>query len=397
MSKYGNESVYSHQRALVGIQFARVAGFLCAVGALLGCKIRTFNNTDKSSASTVQNTQSAAQEIDQIWQMMRAEHLKDIQPQCEPQRYSPPQGITKRGSAVLLHGYSACPDQYDVLGPQLAAQGYEVFVPLFPGHGAKPLALKPRKDDVEHVPRVGAGWGPFVTRINELGQKFSGERVLVGLSHGSNLALRAIQLQPTLWDKAFLMAPKLANETSFFKFLLSSPIHILSIDQLSETEDLRRNPTDYGDQQLLSTRSGWRKCSEVDVNPPGNRGGFCNFENRHALAMFELGDLVIKSAETLAQRETSPRTQVQFVLSVADNGTCNNATQRVMRALNKSSSTAQACMMPKEVPHSMISRHDSPYDKPWTKPLFNQVGLFFSQGTFVPGSSEVVSPCQLAW
>lgn len=367
--------------------------------ALYACKPRTFNASTSSLPSEPQA--SSTSDLDarryEVWNLMRAEHLKDIQPQCEPQRYLPPKGVSRRGLAILLHGYSACPDQYDVLGPKLAASGYEVLVPLFPGHGAKPLSMKPRKDDVEHVPRVGAGWGPFVSRVNELGSLFDGERVLVGLSHGSSLALRAIQKQPNLWGKAFLMAPKLTNETSFLKFMLSSPLHVLSINQLSESESMRTNPADYADQKLLSMRSGWRACSEVDVHPPANRGGFCNFENRHALAMFDFGETVIKSSEAMAKQGVPISTQVQFVLSEQDKGVCNNATQRVLTALVASGALAQGCIMPEVVPHSMISTHDSPYDKPWTRPLFESAVEFFTQSNFLVGSSATISSCQAQW
>lgn len=372
---------------------------LMSCSALFACKPRSFNTSTSTASSdtSASSTSDLDARRNEVWNLMRAEHLKDIQPQCEPKRYLPPKGVSRRGLAILLHGYSACPDQYDVLGPKLAASGYEVLVPLFPGHGAKPLSMNPRKDDVEHVPRVGAGWGPFVSRLNELGSLFKGERVLIGLSHGSNLALRAIQNQPDLWSKAFLMAPKLANEASFMKFMLSSPIHVLSINQLSESESMRRDPLEYADQKLLSMRSGWRGCAEVDVYPPANRGGFCNFENRHALAMFDFGETVIKSSEALATKGVRISTQVQFVLSEQDKGVCNNATQRVLNALIASGSRAQGCIMPEVVPHSMISIHDSPYDKPWTKPLFDSAVDFFKQSNFVAGSSATITSCQTQW
>jgi alpha-beta hydrolase superfamily lysophospholipase len=50
-----------------------------------------------------------------------------------PRHYAP----TKRSSGVvvLFHGFSACPQQYDVLGPLIAAEGFDVLLPLTPGHG----------------------------------------------------------------------------------------------------------------------------------------------------------------------------------------------------------------------------------------------------------------------
>jgi len=390
------------------MSFPKISLFLIfLIASQTGCKsferIETHSNSaplSSASSSTSPSADDKEQKIDEIWRLMRAEHLKDIQPQCEPMRYHPPRGVPSRGVALLLHGYSACPDQYDVLGPRLASLGFEVLVPLLTGHGAKPLSLSPRKDDVEQVPRVGAGWGPMVTRINELGRLFGGEHVLVGLSHGSNLALRAIQLAPSLWDKAFLMAPKLTNEAAFLKFLLFSPIHVLSIDQVSDSERSKTIPNDYGEQKILSMRSGWNKCSELDVNPPGNRGGFCNFENRNAMAMFDFGGFVVDDAPKMAARGQVVKTQVQFVLSHSDDGVCNNTTLKVMTGLRSAGSEVSACTMPAEVPHSMISKHDSPYHKPWLSPLFDSLGLFLTSARNVVGSSPSSSsgaPCELSW
>lgn len=368
--------------------------------ALIGCKPRVYNEKD-SSAATLSPVQAIStfdrKKLDSIWEVMRAEHLKNLQPQCEPKRYSPPAGVAPRGVAILLHGFSACPDQYDVWGPRMAALGYEVLIPLFPGHGALPLSLSPRKDDVEFVPRVGAGWGPTRDRINELGMLFSGERVLIGLSQGSNMALGAIQKEPNLWDKAFLVSPKLTNEVAFLKFLLKSPVHILSINQVSDENQIKQDPADYGEQQVLSFGSGWKKCSEIDVFPPGNRGGFCNFENRHAMAMFDFGDMVVKNSRTLAEKGVKIKTQVQFVLSRYDDGVCNDAALEVMKGLQNSGAHATACRMPEGVPHAMFSQHDSPYDKPWNKPLFESADLFFLKSNVVPGSGTTVGDCKLSF
>jgi transcription initiation factor TFIID subunit TAF12 len=57
--------------------------------ALFSCKPRNFNGSDSTSSSGTSSTslsQSNHQKVDEIWRLMRAEHLKDIQPQCEPMR-----------------------------------------------------------------------------------------------------------------------------------------------------------------------------------------------------------------------------------------------------------------------------------------------------------------------
>ena len=52
---------------------------------------------------------------------------------CEPLRF--PATSTYRGVVLIWHGFSSCPQEMAVLGPPLAAMGYDVLIPLMPGHG----------------------------------------------------------------------------------------------------------------------------------------------------------------------------------------------------------------------------------------------------------------------
>jgi pimeloyl-ACP methyl ester carboxylesterase len=358
--------------------------------ALLGvaCKARTYGADQKSfdfspitrDDDALESFSNVPPSVEAIWSAMRGEAATKLQPGCEPARYSPPAKVKYRGVAILLHGYSACPQQYEQLGPQLARAGYEVFVPLFPGHGEIPISISPRVDKVDFVPKVAAGWGPTVDRVNEIASAFQGEKVLVGLSQGSNIALRATQLQPQLYDRVLLFSPKLRNETAFMSSLFANPVHLLNIDAY-----------------VLGMRNGWKSCELVDSLPPVNRAGFCNFENRNAIAMLDFGKIVIDHAIQQGQQGIKTRTPIQMVLSHNDDGTCNNAAAEVMRGMLKAGSSVKACVMAKEVPHAMLSVRDQPYVKPWLVPLFASTERFLTQGTFVPGSSETVTQCALSW
>jgi pimeloyl-ACP methyl ester carboxylesterase len=282
--------------------------------------------------------------------------------------------------AVLLHGFSACPQQYDELGPKLAKAGYEVFVPLFPGHGAVPKSISPRVDDVDLVPRTPAIWGNTTRSINDFVSQFRGEKVLVGLSQGSNMALRATQLDPNLYDRVVAISPKLRNESAFVSFLFSNSVHLFNIDSY-----------------ILGMKAGWKHCEEVDTKPPGNRAGFCYMENRHGIAMLDFGKVVIDGAVAMGVANKKTRTQVQFILSHSDNGTCNGAALEVMKNMQRTGSVFKACIMPKEVPHAMFSVHDSPFVKPWNAPLFQNVENFLTKGEFAPGSSDTITDCNVSW
>jgi alpha-beta hydrolase superfamily lysophospholipase len=361
---------------------------LCAVAGVLAlsvsCKPRSFNTGDTSSMAPLTLKQPATStnvsaEAQKVWDSMTKIPYTP-QPGCEPAHYAPPAGVKYRGVAVLLHGFSACPQQYEQLGPQLANAGYEVFVPLFPGHGAPPTSLNPREDNVLLVPRSVTGWTSFTSDVNNFAALFKGEKVLVGLSQGANIALRATQLAPNLYDKAFIMSFKLRNETAMFSGLFSNSVHILNIDEY-----------------VLGMRSGWRRCEEVDSLPPHNRAGFCNMENRNAIAMLDFGKNAIDKAVENGKNKVKTRTPIQVVLSHSDDGTCNKAAEEVLAGMHQAGSNMKACIMPKEVPHSMFSLHDTPYEKPWVPALFKSVENFLVNGTNVPGSSDTITDCRLTW
>ncbi len=40
-----------------------------------------------------------------------------------------------KGVAVLFHGFTACPSQWSQITTLLSERGYEILVPLLPGHG----------------------------------------------------------------------------------------------------------------------------------------------------------------------------------------------------------------------------------------------------------------------
>jgi alpha-beta hydrolase superfamily lysophospholipase len=287
--------------------------------------------------------------------------------------------VPHRGTAILLHGFTACPQQFDELGPKLAAAGYEVFVPLFPGHGAIPTSMEPRIDNTSQIPKSTLGWVSFTSRVNELASLMEGKKVIIGLTQGANLALHASQKSPTLYDKVVAIAPMLSVQFEQFTNLFSNSISILNIDEF-----------------IMAQRNSWPKC-EADTLPPANRGGFCNFENRSAIVVIEFGKMVADLAKKQAQSGVKTKAPVQLVISHMNDGVSNNASEELVKNMNLAGSVAKLCVMPKEVPHSMISIHDTPYVKPWNAALFQSIEDFVTKGTFIPGSAETITNCDIKY
>merc|ERR1719247_1883204 len=105
------------------------------------------------------------------------------------------------GTAVLFHGYSACPQQFFAMAPALAAKGFDVLLPLNPGHGNSLDAPEPgwvkcltgcempdgsegRRDNTEGIPTSPRQWQAFVDKINDIAKLAPGKRVVAGISIG---------------------------------------------------------------------------------------------------------------------------------------------------------------------------------------------------------------------
>ncbi|GEM_PF-5504264 len=88
--------------------------------------------------------------------------------------------IKKRATALLVHGLFAYPWEMKHLGQELSRNGYEVIIPLLPGHAFSPaaLAVTSYKDWINAI----MSWSE---RISALNQHF----ILVGESLGAMLSL----------------------------------------------------------------------------------------------------------------------------------------------------------------------------------------------------------------
>ena len=357
--------------------------FLGSVICAAGCKHRASVGAETESLLDAKQKGGSARVSSQalkLWRVMRIEAtLGEVQASCEPLRFSPPASVPHRGTVFLLHGFTACPQQFDELGPKLAAAGYEVFVPLFPGHGAILTSTKPRVDNTSQVPRSTAGWVRFTSRVNEFASLMEGKKVIIGLSQGANLALHASQISPTLYDKVVAIAPMLSVQFEQFTNIFSNSISVLNVDEF-----------------LLAQRNGWPKC-ETDAGPPANRAGFCNFENRNAITVVEFGKMVADLAKKQASNRIKTKAPVQLVISHMNNGVSNDASEELVRNMNVAGSVAKLCIMPKEVPHSMFSIHDSPYVKPWNAALFQSIEGFVTKGTFISGSTGSITDCDIKY
>src|SRR5260370_25265872 len=57
----------------------------------------------------------------------------NVNPVCNTRLYE--HGHRTERSLVLLHGFTNCPQQFDVIGRLFHAQGWNVLIPRYPRHG----------------------------------------------------------------------------------------------------------------------------------------------------------------------------------------------------------------------------------------------------------------------
>ncbi len=90
--------------------------------------------------------------------------------------------------ALLLHGYTSTPQSLEGMAAALAGAGFDVEVPLLPGHGTDVDDLVPRR------------WGDWVAAAEEAWEKLAAreERAIVGgLSMGGTLATWLAAARPS--------------------------------------------------------------------------------------------------------------------------------------------------------------------------------------------------------
>jgi carboxylesterase len=122
----------------------------------------------------------------------------NVNPLCGTRVYE--HGHRTERSLVLLHGFTNCPQQFDVIGRLFHAQGWNVIIPRYPRHGYRDrLNSSISELRAEHLIALAS-------RSAEAAHGL-GERVTVaGLSLGGSLAGHLVQNDERV-DRAVLIAP----------------------------------------------------------------------------------------------------------------------------------------------------------------------------------------------
>jgi esterase/lipase len=134
---------------------------------------------------------------------------------CRPKFFFHPEPTPK--VFLLFHGFTAAPYQFEPLGKALFEAGYNVLVPLQPGHG---VAGKWDKDNPPPLPSEIEIYQQFAFSWLEVAQKLGNEVIVGGLSTGGNLAAWLALERPQEIDRSLLFAPSLGSNNAVVDFLV---------------------------------------------------------------------------------------------------------------------------------------------------------------------------------
>ncbi len=118
---------------------------------------------------------------------------------------------------VFFHGFTASPEQFAPIGNAFFQSGYNVLIPLLPGHGQagdwNDEAPPPLPENPFIYQEFGQNW---LTYAQSLGDRV----VLGGLSGGSTLAAWLALTYPQQIDRVLLFAPYLSGTNAFVDWVV---------------------------------------------------------------------------------------------------------------------------------------------------------------------------------
>ena len=120
---------------------------------------------------------------------------------------------------LCLHGFTAGPYQFEPLGKALFQEGYNILVPLQPGHG---VAGNWNRANPPPLPKDPQVYQQFVLEWVQQAKPLGEQLVIAGYSTGGTLAAWLAQEHPQYLEKTLLFAPYLSGNNKLVDWLVQS-------------------------------------------------------------------------------------------------------------------------------------------------------------------------------
>ncbi|MFN8672176.1 MAG: alpha/beta hydrolase [Candidatus Sericytochromatia bacterium] len=304
---------------------------------------------DNSQKINTQNVNSLNNYTIDIWN----KHLLNVeldggqlQEGCKPY-YKLAKGSVK-GSVILFHGYSSCPQQYDDISQLLVNKGYNVFVPLLPGHGQKPNINENKvKDNSLRLPDLNSIgiYDEFAKSMGSMLKNEKGTKIVAGLSVGGAIAAKSMITNQDVFDRGLLMAP-FFNAAS-----LSGSIFLPLFGNFIPEKEIS-----WGNGCENQRKAG--------------RAGYCDFKLGNVAAARKFGLSTLKDVDKINK-------PIQIIGVEKDPAASNKDIAVAVEKIKNS----KACFFPKGTNHSMFSPQDNlGVNMFWLSSLKSQIVNYIDTG-----------------
>ena len=317
-----------------------------------------------------------------------------LQEQCKPKWIHASSDTGFRGTVILHHGFTACPQQFFEWGEMLSRRGFDVLLPTLPGHGRVLIDPKKNKVDLTAYP-TRENWKSqymdYTRELNAIMAVSSGTRVVGGLSVGGETALGAALNQPYLYDRLILMSPFF--ELSRIKTTVGKNAD-LTTRFLSNFKSLNEEKSSTFDDWSSSyswmnwyshARQSWGPDCEKTETQLG-RQGYCQFTIDSISANQYYGRWLLTE---VSKASHLPPMQI---IAVERDGTASTDLMHDLIGFAQpiSGQHSQICFFRNDANHSLLSKFDSPkQDKYWIPFLEYQATRFVVDGTPVDARGTV--------
>jgi len=292
--------------------------------------------------------------FDAAWEAYATEiNGKGLQFGCQPRRYRPPPDVPRLGAVVAFHGFSACPQQFFQLAPLLATMGFDVLVPMLPGHGLLPAA--DGTEQLDEVP-TGANWaeayGGLAAQMNDIMALSPGQRIMVGYSLGGAVAVNGAFRAPDLYDRMLLIAPLVRIRMPGYLEGLAN-----SLGRVPVVRRIRVKPPNME--------------QDCDDWTAAGRAGFCDYRLEHVPAMIRL------ERQNRDWNQERPLTlPIQVILADEDVVVSGEAAKELVEA-QRAHGEITLCMLTGGVPHEILTPYENAGREMFWLPEFLQAATAF--------------------
>jgi len=261
-----------------------------------------------------------------------------------------------KGTIMLLHGFTACPQQFDLLVPELNAAGFTTLRPVLPGTGLNWTSHDGKiYDKLDLLPEHEQPYRDFGKLMNEIMATAGGERVMMGMSLGG--ALAAYMRLWLNYDRILIANPVVRGHyNTYFNVANWIP----------------------GVRSWEQTRG--KSCEQERLL---GRAGVCGFLIKQGDAMLDFSFQNVRKWGRKSRAFEKPGAgSVHFTFTEDDPEVQTKSVQLLAKRMGLDTGSKYICGLPKAFHNSWLSPFDKPTeDKYWLNEMQQKVLQYLAHGT----------------